>query len=166
MYGKKEIYSFLDEKNIPYEKLEHDAVCTMAEMDAAGITSRGTVCKNLFLRDARGHNHFLVTVPEEKKVDLKDLAEDIGSSRLSFASAERLQKYLAVEQGSVSPLGVLNNQDQSVVVIFDKELKKNEAVGVHPNDNTATIWLKFSDIEKIITEHGNDIVYLPFPVME
>ena len=109
MYGKQEVYGLLREKDISFEKLEHEAVYTMEDMDKAGITAKGTVCKNLFLRDAKGKNHFLVTVPGEKRVDLKTLAEKIGSTKLSFASADRLSKYLGVEQGCVSPLGVLND---------------------------------------------------------
>ena len=71
--GKEEIYHLLEEKGIAFEKLEHQAVYTMEDMDKAGITAKGTVCKNLFLRDAKGKKHFLVTVPEEKRVDLKIL---------------------------------------------------------------------------------------------
>ena len=75
---------------------------------------------------------------------------------------ERLDKYLGLTQGSVSPLGLLNNEDKSVVMIFDRDLVGNEEVGVHPNENTATIWLKFSDLKKIIEEHGNEIVFAKF----
>ena len=160
--GKEEIYHLLEEKGIAFEQLEHQAVYTMEDMDKAGITARGAVCKNLFLRDAKGKNHFLVTVPEEKRVDLKNLAEKIGSTKLSFASADRLSKYLGVEQGCVSPLGVLNDESKSVTVVFDQELQCNDAVGVHPNDNTATIWLDFKALRQVIEEHGNEIILVKF----
>ena len=162
MYGKQAIYSLLREKGISFEKLEHEAVYTMEDMDKAGITAKGTVCKNLFLRDAKGKNHFLVTVPEEKRVDLKNLAEKIGSTKLSFASADRLSKYLGVEQGCVSPLGVLNDESRSVTVVFDQELQCNDAIGVHPNDNTATVWLDFKALRRVIEEHGNEIILVKF----
>ena len=162
IYGKEEIYHFLEEKGIAFEKLEHQAVYTMEDMDKAGITARGTVCKNLFLRDAKGKNHFLVTVPEEKRVDLKILAERIGSTKLSFASADRLAKYLGVEQGCVSPFGVLNDESRSVTVVFDQELQFNDAVGIHPNDNTATVWLSFKSLRRVIEEHGNEIMLVKF----
>jgi Ala-tRNA(Pro) deacylase len=161
-FTKQKVYDFLRENNIQYEVLEHEVVFTMEEMDAAGITQKGTVCKNMFMRDYKGKNHFLLTVPEEKHVDLKALAEYIGSSKLSFASAERLDKYLGLTQGSVSPLGLLNNEDKSVVMIFDRDLVGDEEVGVHPNENTATIWLKFSDLKKIIEDHGNEIIFAKF----
>ena len=134
----------------------------MEEMDRAGITQKGIICKNLFLRDAKGKNHFLVSVPEEKRVDLKGLAEKIGSTKLSFASGERLAKYLGVSQGCVSPLGILNDESGTVTMVFDEDLKGKTDVGIHPNDNTATLWLAFSDLEKLISGHGNAIVYAGF----
>ncbi len=150
-YGKNEVYALLEERQVPYEKMEHAAVFTMEEMNQAGITEKGAVCKNLFLRDAKGKNHYLVTAPEEVKIDMKELAQKIGSTRLSFGSAERLMKNLGVEQGSVSPFGVLNNEDNGVVVVFDKSLEGG-TIGLHPNDNTATIWMKFEDLRKLIKE--------------
>ena len=162
IYTKQRVYEFLDRNNISYEKLEHEAVTTMEEMDAAGITQKGTVCRNLFLRDAKGRQHYLVTVMEEKHVDTKVLAKDIGSTRLSFGSAERLMDHLGVTQGSVSPLGVLNNENSDVIVVFDRDLVGNTQVGLHPNDNTATVWMDFKDIQKIIKEHGNEIVFVKF----
>lgn len=161
-YGKNEIYKFLDDKSVSYEKLEHAAVFTMEEMDAAGITNKGNVCKNLFLRDFKGKNHYLVTAPEHKRVDLRALAEKIESSKLSFGSPERLDKYLGVTQGSVSPLCVLNDENSEVTVIFDADLQGEKAIGVHPCDNTATIWLDFADLCSIITEHGNEIIFAEF----
>lgn len=161
-YGKQEIYSLLEAEGIAFEILEHEAVYTMEDMDSAGITGRGTVCKNLFLRDAKGKNHYLVTVPEKKRVDLKALAAQIGSSKFSFASAERLQKYLKVEQGCVSPLGVLNDESRSVTVVFDEDLCGNKAVGIHPNDNTATVWLAFDDLRRLIEKQGSAVLLARF----
>lgn len=161
-YGKQQIFDLLAEKGIHCEKMEHEAVFTMEDMDRVGIIGKGTVCKNLFLRDAKGKNHYLVTVPEETRVDLKALAEQIGSTKLSFASAERLAKYLGVEQGCVSPFGILNDESRTVAMVFDKALQGNPAVGVHPNDNTASLWLAFDDLRGLIQEHGNQIMLADF----
>lgn len=161
-YGKQQVCDLLTEKGILFEKMEHEAVFTMEDMDRVGITGKGTVCKNLFLRDAKGKNHYLVTVPEETRVDLKALAEQIGSTKLSFASAERLAKYLGVEQGCVSPLGILNDESRSVVVVFDEALQGNTAVGIHPNDNAASLWLAFDDLRTLVQDHGNQVVMAHF----
>lgn len=159
-YNKEATLAWLDEQGIAYEKLEHKAVFTMEEMDEAGISARGGVVKNLFLRDGKGKNHFLVVVPEEKRVNLIDLSAQLCASKLSFASADRLEKYLGVVQGAVSPLGILNDGEHVVEVVFDRDLCHAKRVGIHPNDNTATVWLSFKDLKKIIEKQGNPISYI------
>ena len=151
---------YLYAQKIAYEKMEHRAVFTMEEMDEVGISAKGGVVKNLFLRDGKGKNHFLVVVPEEKRVNLSDLSAQLCASKLSFASADRLEKYLGVVQGAVSPLGVLNDENHVVEVVFDKDLTHAPKVGIHPNDNTATIWLSFKDLKRLIEKLGNNISYI------
>ena len=114
MTEREKVFARLEELGIPCEVTEHPAVFTIDEMDSLGITAKGEVCKNLFLRDAKGKRHFLVVVPGETRADLRALAEQLESSKLSFASAERLEKYLGLRQGEVTPLGVLNDADAAV----------------------------------------------------
>lgn len=154
-YNKEETLKFLDENGYKYEKVEHAAVFTMEEMEVAGITKMGDVFKNLFLRNAKGDKHYLVCVDESKPVDLTKLAMKLGSTKLSFASAERLEKYLGVSQGSVSCLGILNDENHEVIVAFDQSFMGKDKIGVHPNENTATCFLSFKDLKKIIEDHGN-----------
>ena len=163
-YHKNEVYALLNDKGIPYEAVEHEAVFTMEEMERAGIDAHGCICKNLFLRDAKGRQHYLVTVPDERRVDLKWLSAALGSSKLSFASAERLDTYLKLPQGSVSPLGILNDESRSVIFAADATLASLPAIGVHPNDNTATVFLSFADLRRIIEAHGNSVVLIDFSV--
>lgn len=158
--AKQKALDWLDANKIPYEKLEHKAVFTVEEMDEAGVSARGHVCKNLFLRDAKGKNHYLVVAPEDKRIDLNALAMALGSTKLSFASAERLEKYLGVAQGSVSPLGVLNDEEHQVTVAFDQQLRAFGTVGVHPNDNTATVFVTFERLEKAIAALGNPVMLI------
>lgn len=160
MSAKEKVYEMLDSLGIKYEITDHDPVFTIEEMDEKGISKHGYLCKNLFLRDDNGKRHFLVVLYKDKVVDLKDIRTKIGSSRLSFASAERLKKHLDLEHGQVTPLGVINDVEHKVEVVFDKDLIGKEKVGVHPNDNTATIWLSFSDIEKVVEKNGNAIKYI------
>lgn len=162
MFYKSEILALLKEKSIKFDYMEHEAAFTIEDMAHLGITERGTVCKNLFLRDYKGKKHFLVTAPESKHIDLKALAEQIGSTKLSFASAQRLEKYLSVQQGSVSPLCTLNDESNSVVFIADEDLKNDSEVGIHPNDNTVTMWLSFADIAALIKEYGNEVRFAHF----
>lgn len=156
-FDKAATLAWLEEQGFAFEKMEHEAVYTMEEMEEQGITARGGVVKNLFLRDGKGKHHFLVVVPEEKRVNLTELSAQLCASKLSFASADRLEKYLGVIQGAVSPLGILNDETHSVEVVFDKDLCHAKKLGIHPNDNTATVWLSYKDLKKIIEKQGNPI---------
>lgn len=158
--AQEKVFEKLNELNIKYEVVNHPAVFTIEEMDNLGITFQGDVCKNLFLRDEKGKRHFLVVLDKDKKADLKNIQKQLGSTRLSFASAERLDKYLKLQKGEVTPLGVINDTDASVEVAFDNDLLGRTRLGVHPNDNTATVWISFEDLIKVVEQNGNKITYV------
>ncbi len=160
MEEKQKVYDRLNNMGIKYEIINHPAVFTIDEMDNLGITIKAVICKNLFVRDAKGKKHYLIVLSKDKKANLAGLAEQIGSTKLSFASDERLWKYLGLTKGAVSPLGIINDVNQDVIVVIDKELIGIENLGVHPNDNTATVVLKYEDLKQIITENGNNIVFV------
>lgn len=150
----------LTRMEIPYEITRHPAVFTIEELDRLELPEGGEVCKNLFLRDAKGRRHSLIVLQKDKKADLRDLQKQIGSTPLGFASQERLWNCLKLSPGSVSPLGILNDENREVAVFFDKDLTFAQRLGVHPNDNRATLWLTFSDLEKVITCHGNPLHFI------
>lgn len=157
---KQQVYDKLNRLGIKYEVVDHPAAFTIEDIDKMGIFNKGVGCKNLFLRDGSGKRHFLLVVPEHKQVDLRSVREQIGSSRLSFGSAQRLERCLKLTQGSVSPFGVLNDNECSVELVFDRDLVGKDCVGFHPNINTATVWLKFEDLIKVIEDNGNNIMYV------
>ncbi len=156
----REIEAKLTEYNIQYELQEHEPVYTIEDMERLHICDIGQVPKNLFLRDGSGKRHFLVLLQKDKSADLKQLAKTIPSSRLSFGSDERLEKYLGLKPGAVSALGLLNDKSAEVEVIIDKDLVGCEKVGVHPNVNTATVWLSFDDLLTIMKSNGNEIRFI------
>ena len=121
---KQRVYDALDKLKIKYEVVEHEPVHTMEDMDRLGLPEKGTLCKNLFLRDSKGKRHFLVTCEESKKVDLKSLGRQLGGGNLSFASEDRLEKYLGLKQGSVSPFGLMYDTDHAVEFFIDKDLSR------------------------------------------
>lgn len=158
---KQKVLNTLDSLHIPYEYENHPAAYTMEEIEALHLTRPNeSIAKNLFLRDGSGKRHFLVLVAGDKPVDLKTLRQTIGSSRLSFASEDRLMKHMKITKGSVSPLGVLNDEGLNVEVFIDEELKDSPCMGVHPNDNTATVWISMNNLEKVIRHHGNPLEYI------
>ena len=158
---REKVLNKLNELSINYKEIEHIPVYTIEDMDNLGnIFDNAKICKNLFVRDQKGKRHFLVVLPEEKRAPLSDIAEKIGSTKLSFASEERLMKYLKLEPGSVTPLSVINDETNEVEVVFDEELKKEKLLGVHPCVNTSTILLSPDELEKYIKSNNNKLKYI------
>lgn len=160
MEVQQKVFDKLTDMGIKYDIIEHPPVYTIEEMERLDITDKAEVCKNLFVRDAKGKKHFLIVLSKDKKADLAKLAVQIGSTKLSFASDERLDKYLGLKKGAVSPLGIINDIGKAVEVVFDKELIGKTNLGVHPNDNTATVVMSYDDLKKLIAENGNRIIYV------
>ncbi|HUU52523.1 MAG TPA: prolyl-tRNA synthetase associated domain-containing protein [Candidatus Heimdallarchaeota archaeon] len=161
MDGQK-VYDILRELDISYSKHEHPPVYTVEEAEQHWENITGAHCKNLFLRNKKGKNHYLVLVEGGKRVDLKALTSRLGEDRLSFASPERMMRYLGLEPGAVSPFGLINDRENAVVVVIDQDLKEASHVNFHPNVNTATVGITFADFEKFLTHCGNPIRYLSF----
>lgn len=114
--------------------------------------------KNLFVRDDKKRNYYLITVRGNKRVDFKKIKNDNNTRPLSFASEEDLMSIMNLIAGSVTPLGLLNDHELKVIFYLDKDfLNGKQIIGVHPNDNTATLWLKVTDLIDIIKEHGNKV---------
>ncbi len=156
--NKQETYAFLDSRGIKYEVTEHPAVFNMAEMAQIELPHPEADAKNLFLRDDKRLNYYLITVRGDKRVDVKKFRRDNGTRPLTFASPEELSAILSLTPGSVTPLGLLNDGERRVKLYIDSDLfSASGLVGVHPNDNTATVWMKTDDLERLVREHGNEV---------
>ncbi len=159
--NKEEIYKLIKEKGYWHEITEHKAVFTMDEVNDIYVPYPEYDAKNLFVRDDKKRNYYLITVKGNKKVDLKEFRKNNNTRPLSFASENDLMTILNLIPGSVTPLGLLNDQELKVSFYLDKEfLTGKEIIGVHPNDNTATIWLKVEDLINLIKDHGNEVTII------
>lgn len=154
--NKAETYEFLNKSGVNYEITEHKAVFNMEELGEVKLPYPEFDAKNLFVRDDKKQNYYLITVKGDKRVNLKEFRKKYGLRNLSFASAEELMKIMGLTPGSVTPLGLLNDEEHIVKFYLDSEFN-GTLIGVHPNDNTATVWLKSKDLIKIIKEHGNEV---------
>ena len=157
--NKTEIYHYLTERNVLYEITEHKAVFRMEELDSVELPYPEWGAKNLFVRDDKKRNYYLITVKGDKRVDLKEFRKQNELRALSFAPAEDLFTILGLTPGSVTPLGLLNDTEHKVHFYLDSEFVGNK-IGVHPNDNTATVWLQADDLMNIIREHGNEAEFV------
>ena len=155
--NKQEVYEFLQAKGVTYEVTEHKAVYNMDELAEVELPYPEADAKNLFVRDDKKSSYYLITVRGSKRVDLQEFRKVYGTRRLSFASAEDLERLLGLFPGSVTPLGLLNNTEKNVKLFLDSDFGEDDLIGVHPNENTATVWLKAGDLVRLIREHGNEV---------
>lgn len=158
--NERKVYENLEQLGIPYMQYSHIPVYTIEEVNDLKLNMQGNHCKNLFTRNKQGNQHYLIIVSHTKRVDLKDLSGQIGCSRLSFASEERLMKYLGLTPGSVTPFGLLNDKEKHVKVLIDKDLRGSEHICFHPNVNTATVSIAYGDFEKFLKWCGNSCAYV------
>ena len=147
--NKQETYQYLKDHNIPFEITEHRAVYNMEELDSIALPYPEGDAKNLFVRDDKKKNYYLITVKGDKRVNLKDFRKAHGLRPLSFASPEDLKKYMDLTPGAVTPLGLLNVEGAPITMYLDAEFK-DSIIGIHPNENTATVWLQGDDLVMLL----------------
>jgi len=158
-----EIFDFLDQQGIHYERCDHPAVFTCEEAERFVPPLPGAKVKNLFVTDKKGRRHFLVMVGYDTSVDLKALGGLLGAGGLRMASAKRLQARLGVTPGSVTPLALINDSDGAVQVVIDDKIWEAQAVLCHPLVNTSTLVVSSGDFRRFldVTDHGARVLSVP-----
>lgn len=153
--NKEQIYRYLKQKNIWYEITKHKAVYNMKDLQDVDLPYPEGDAKNLFVRDDKKRNYYLITVKGTKKVDLKEFRHQNNTRPLSFVNEKELLELLNLKPGSVTPLGLLNDKEHKVEFFIDNELLEEPGIiGVHPNENTATVWLKTRNLITILKENN------------
>ena len=154
----KNIYSLLDELSIKYVRVDHVPVFTSDQARGLIPIKKAASAKNLFLRDKKGRNHFLLVYDDRNKIDFEQLANQIGSSRLSLASPQRLKAHLGVDPGAVSLLALVNDPDFKVQLLFDRELWDKKFLQCHPLVNTATLVISMLDLKRFLNEIEHEVL--------
>ena len=145
------VYDFLDSINIEYERIDHEPAMTMEACEEIDKVLCATTCKNLLLCNRQQTDFYLLLMPGDKPFKTKDLSAQIGSSRLSFASPEYMEKFLDITPGSLSVMGLMNDADMHVELLIDTDVLEGEYIGFHPCINTSSLRVKTADLtEKII----------------
>ena len=139
-------YDLLDSLGVEYERIDHEPAMTMEVCEAIDKALGATICKNLFLCNRQQTDFYLLMMPGDKPFKTKDLSAQIGSSRLSFATPEHMEKYLDITPGSVSVLGLMNDKGNNVRLLIDDDILKGEYIGCHPCINTSSIRVKTEDM--------------------
>jgi Ala-tRNA(Pro) deacylase len=154
--NRPEILALFEQEGIPYEMDEHPAVYTMEQLHGVSLRYPEDDAKNLFVHD-KHRNYYMITVRGEKRADLKKIRREQGTLPLSFANENELKEILDLAPGSLTPLGLLNDTEHKTVLFLDEECRRAGRIGVHPNDNTATLWLKSEDLIRLLAKHGCEV---------
>ena len=160
MNGDPKLYQLLDELHIAYEYIEHPPAPTIeiAKQYWAGHDAQH--CKNLFFRNHKGNRHYLVILNCDRDMAIHDIEKQLHQGKLSFASEARMDKYLGVKPGSVTPFGLINDTEHHVTVFLDHTLQQAEKLSFHPCINTASLIIKREDLIKFFDYCGNEYLWM------
>lgn len=154
------LLQFLEDMGIEYQRCDHPPVFTVEEANRLVPPLPGAKTKNLFLRDRRGKRHFLVVVPGDQQVNMKEISVQLKAKNVSFASPERLWKYLGITPGSVSMLALFNDKEHQVELFIDQALWESDAFLCHPLVNTATLVISKEGIKAFFRATGHKVSLL------
>lgn len=150
-------YDLLDSLGVGYQRIDHEAAMTMEACAAIDQVLDATICKNLLLCNRQCTQFYLLLIPGDKHFKTSVLSKEIGSSRLSFAAPEYMEKFLDITPGSVSVLGLMNDKENQVQLLIDADVLKGEYFGCHPCINTSSLRIRTADLtEKLIPALGHD----------
>lgn len=155
MNGQQQVYDYLDNLGIHYDYYEHPEAPTIAEAAKYYRGENTTLCKNLFFRNHKGNRHYLVIMDARHQMDIHDIEHRLHQGKLSFASEERMMRYLGVRPGSVSLFTLINDKEHEVILFVDAHLREAEKVSFHPNLNTASLVISNADMMRFIESVGN-----------
>ena len=153
----EELKNWLEDHRIKYILYKHAAVFNVSEAKIHCGHIPGTHCKNLFLRNKKTEQFYLVTIPHEKRLDLKQFQKTIGAPKVRFAGSNDLMNILGLKPGSVSPLGLINDKKNKTILIVDEKVWNAEQICCHPNINTETLQIPNSDFKQLIKATKNQI---------
>ncbi|MHB1697431.1 MAG: prolyl-tRNA synthetase associated domain-containing protein [bacterium] len=149
-----ELLGLLEKLGIRYKRYEHQPIYNVADGEKYGKNIGGAICKNLFLQDTEGRLYLAVTF-EKKRVNLKNMALQIGAKRLSFASNGTLEETLNIKSGAVTPLALINDTDKRVVALFDKDILNEKELSFHPLVNTETVTISLEGMLRFMDYCGH-----------
>jgi Ala-tRNA(Pro) deacylase len=156
----EKVFAKLKSLGIDYEVIYHPPTPTVEEALQYWKVIDAVHCKNLFFRNHKGNRHYLVIFHCMQQLNVRDLEQRLKQGKLSFASPERMERYLGINPGSVSPFGIINDSEQHVYLFIDEKLLKAEKLSFHPNDNTASLSISLPDFVRFLDEMGNGYEFL------
>lgn len=160
MTKTEQVLQLLNELSIPFDIYEHPPVPTVEEAMIYWREIDATHCKNLFFRNHKGNRHYLVILEHKQQLVIRDLEQRLKQGKISFASPQRMERYLGLNGGSVSVFGLINDRENHVHVFLDAELQSAKRISFHPNENTATVVITFDSFIKFLDWSGNSYEFI------
>lgn len=160
MERRNKVFDFLRSQGIEYSFYEHPEAPTIEIAREYWRADGSKHCKNLFFRNHKGNRHYLVVFDSERSLAIHDLEHRLHQGKLSFASEQRMERYLGLRPGSVSPFGLINDEENHVHLFLDKTLLDYPALSFHPNDNRATVVISQAEFARYLAAVGNAFEYL------
>lgn len=165
--ARKKVFEKLEQLEIPYEVFEHPPLDTIEIALEYWKDIDAMHCKNLFFRNHKGNRHYLVIIKDTTPFSIRSLEQKLKQGKLTFGSEKRLMKYLGVRPGSVSPFGLINDEEKHMHVFMDEQLRQAEKISFHPNDNTASVVIRFADLIRFLESSGNTFEFIdPAPDLD
>jgi Ala-tRNA(Pro) deacylase len=160
MANREKVLQVLESLGISYEIHEHPPVPTVEEALPYWGRIDATHCKNLFFRNHKGNRHYLVILRHDRQLNIRDLEQRLKQGKISFASPQRMEKYLGLTAGSVSVFGLINDRENHVHLFLDAALQSADKISFHPNENTATLVLSFESFLRFLDWSGNTYEFI------
>ena len=160
MTKREQVTNLLDELQISYDIYEHPPVPTVEEALPYWNKIDATHCKNLFFRNHKGNRHYLVILNHEQQLKIRDLEQRLKQGKISFASTNRMERYLGLSGGSVSVFGLINDKENHVHLFLDATLKSAERISFHHNENTSTLVISFNSFLRFLDWSGNSYEFI------
>lgn len=157
--NKSELYEYLDASGVKYEVVEHPPAMTVDDILSFDLPDIAPIAKNLFLRDDKKRNYYLLTVRHDLAVSIKDFQQKAGTRKLSFASEDDLMRLLGLRRGAVTPFGLLNDAQCEVKLYLDSYYEGGR-ICIHPNENTASVYIATDDLVLLLRAHGSAVEFI------
>ena len=157
-------YSLLESLGVVFWRADHEHADSIEQCRAVEEVLGCSICKNLFLTNRQQTDFYLLLMPGDKPFKTKLLSKQINTARLSFAEAGYMEKYLDITPGSVSVLGLMNDRENAVRLLMDRDLLRDEYIGCHPCINTSSLKFSTSDLlHKILPATGHEATFVALP---
>jgi Ala-tRNA(Pro) deacylase len=160
MTRRTAVIKHLEQLDIPFVIHDHPPVPTVEEALPYWKDIDAAHCKNLFFRNHKGNKHYLVILDHRRQLNIRDLEQRLKQGKISFASSNRMERYLGLSAGSVSAFGIINDHDKHVHLFIDEALQTARYISFHPNENNATLVISFPSFLRFLESSGNSYEFI------